>query len=68
MSTLLEAIVIGLDAYFGFGFPNGFPTGDSLTCYMSLQYVLKVIVLTSQQPENCRKNIKIRFFLAIRRC
>ena len=31
MGTLLEAIGIVLEIYFGFGFPNRSPIGDSLT-------------------------------------
>jgi len=30
MGTLLEAIGIVLETYFGFGFPNGSPIGDNL--------------------------------------
>ena len=30
MDTLLEAIGIVLETYFGFGFPNACPIGDSL--------------------------------------
>jgi len=31
MGTLLEAIGIVLETYFGFGFPNRSPIGDSLS-------------------------------------
>jgi len=31
MGTLLEAIGIVLETYFGFGFPNAYAIGDSLS-------------------------------------
>ena len=43
MGTLLEAISIVLETYFGFGFPNAYAIGDSLNVTSRLTH--KVLIL-----------------------